>query len=175
MDISDLRDSILRMLSNYGVREAVFVGVEFRGLGSVPASGSLNLGGGDFGLEKIWQFDTVSALMDSAVLSGIASQSILIKGSRNSGLERVANRMQARLHQTRLEINLNALKNNYLYFKQRVGADKKVMCMVKAFGYGSGSFESARALQALAVDYLGVAYIDEGIALRNAGLLFRLW
>jgi len=170
MDISDLRDSILRMLSNYGVREAVFVGVEFRGLGSVPASGSLNLGGGDFGLEKIWQFDTVSALMDSAVLSGIASQSILIKGSRNSGLERVANRMRARLHQTRLEINLNALKNNYLYFKQRVGEGKKVMCMVKAFGYGSGSFESARALQALAVDYLGVAYIDEGIALRNAGI-----
>ena len=170
MDISDLRDSILRMLSNYGVREAVFVGVEFRGLGSVPASGLLNLGGGDFGLEKIWQFDTVSALMDSAVLSGIASQSILIKGSRNSGLERVANRMQARLHQTRLEINLNALKNNYLYFKQRVGEGKKVMCMVKAFGYGSGSFESARALQALAVDYLGVAYIDEGIALRNAGI-----
>ena len=108
--------------------------------------------------------------MDSAVLSGIASQSILIKGSRNSGLERVANRMQARLHQTRLEINLNALKNNYLYFKQRVGEGKKVMCMVKAFGYGSGSFESARALQALAVDYLGVAYIDEGIALRNAGI-----
>jgi alanine racemase len=130
----------------------------------------LNVGGSNFGLEKIWQFDTVSALMDSAVLSGIASQSILIKGSRNSGLERVANRMQARLHQTRLEINLNALKNNYLYFKQRVGEGKKVMCMVKAFGYGSGSFESARALQALAVDYLGVAYIDEGIALRNAGI-----
>lgn len=184
MDISDLRDSILRMLSNYGVREAVFVGMEFRGLRSVPASGSLNLGEGatvisgglsnlarvNSTLEKIWQFDTVAALMDSAVLSGIASQSILIKGSRNSGLERVANRMQARLHQTRLEINLNALKNNYLYFKQRVGADKKVMCMVKAFGYGSGSFESARALQALAVDYLGVAYIDEGIALRNAGI-----
>ena len=184
MDISDLRDSILRMLSNYGVREAVFVGVEFRGLGSVPASGDLNLGEGakvisgglsnlarvNSTLEKIWQFDTVAALMDSAVLSGIASQSILIKGSRNSGLERVANRMQARLHQTRLEINLNALKNNYLYFKQRVGEGKKVMCMVKAFGYGSGSFESARALQALAVDYLGVAYIDEGIALRNAGI-----
>lgn len=159
MDASDLRDSILRMLSNYGVREAVFVGEEYRGLV-----------GGDFGLAKVWQFDTVSALMDSAVLSGIASRSILIKGSRSAGLERVANRLQARLHQTRLEINLHALKNNYLYFKQRVGAGKKVMCMVKAFGYGSGSFESARALQALAVDYLGVAYIDEGIALRNAGI-----
>jgi alanine racemase len=191
MEVSDLRDSILRMLSNYGVREAVFVGMEYRGLGSVPASGELNLGVGatvisgglsnlkkgdrklgvsDFGLEKVWQFDTVSALMDSAVLSGIASRSILIKGSRSAGLERVANRLQARFHQTRLEINLHALKNNYLYFKQRVGAGKKVMCMVKAFGYGSGSFESARALQALAVDYLGVAYIDEGIALRNAGI-----
>ncbi|GDX50372.1 bifunctional UDP-N-acetylmuramoyl-tripeptide:D-alanyl-D-alanine ligase/alanine racemase [Bacteroidota bacterium] len=159
MDASALRDSILRMLSNYGVTEAIFVGEEYRGLV-----------GGDFGLEKVWQFDTVSALMDSAVLSGIASRSILIKGSRSAGLERVANRLQARLHQTRLEINLHALKNNYLYFKQRVGAGKKVMCMVKAFGYGSGSFESARALQALAVDYLGVAYIDEGIALRNAGI-----
>ncbi|MCX6175747.1 MAG: alanine racemase [Bacteroidetes bacterium] len=191
MEAADLRDSILRMLSNYGVTEAVFVGEEYRGLGSVPASGDLNLGVGssaisgglsilkkgdlkfgvsDFGLEKVWQFDTVAALMDSAVLSGIASRSILIKGSRSAGLERVANRLQARLHQTRLEINLHALKNNYLYFKQRVGAGKKVMCMVKAFGYGSGSFESARALQALAVDYLGVAYIDEGIALRNAGI-----
>jgi alanine racemase len=159
MEAADLRDSILRMLSNYGVTEAVFVGEDYRGLGV-----------SDFGLEKVWQFDTVSALMDSAVLSGIASRSILIKGSRSAGLERVANRLQARLHQTRLEINLYALKNNYLYFKQRVGADKKVMCMVKAFGYGSGSFESARALQALAVDYLGVAYIDEGIALRNAGI-----
>ena len=159
MEAADLRDSILRMLSNYGVTEAVFVGEEYRGLV-----------GGDFGLAKVWQFDTVVALMDSAVLSGIASRSILIKGSRSAGLERVANRLQARLHQTRLEINLHALKNNYLYFKQRVGAGKKVMCMVKAFGYGSGSFESARALQALAVDYLGVAYIDEGIALRNAGI-----
>ena len=159
MEAADLRDSILRMLSNYGVTEAVFVGEEYRGLV-----------GGDFGLAKVWQFDTVVALMDSAVLSGIASRSILIKGSRSAGLERVANRLQARFHQTRLEINLHALKNNYLYFKQRVGAGKKVMCMVKAFGYGSGSFESARALQALAVDYLGVAYIDEGIALRNAGI-----
>ena len=169
MEAADLRDSILRMLSNYGVTEAVFVGEEYRGLGSVPGSGDLDMGGG-FGLAKVWQFDTVSALMDSAVLSGIASRSILIKGSRSAGLERVANRLQARLHQTRLEINLHALKNNYLYFKQRVGAGNKVMCMVKAFGYGSGSFESARALQALAVDYLGVAYIDEGIALRNAGI-----
>ena len=175
MEAADLRDSILRMLSNYGVTEAVFVGEEYRGLSSVPASdgvdgGLRNSAVVDFGLEKVWQFDTVSALMDSAVLSGIASRSILIKGSRSAGLERVANRLQARLHQTRLEINLHALKNNYLYFKQRVGAGKKVMCMVKAFGYGSGSFESARALQALAVDYLGVAYIDEGIALRNAGI-----
>ena len=175
MEAADLRDSILRMLSNYGVTEAVFVGEEYRGLSSVPASdgvdgGLRNSAVVDFGLEKVWQFDTVAALMDSAVLSGIASRSILIKGSRSAGLERVANRLQARLHQTRLEINLHALKNNYLYFKQRVGAGKKVMCMVKAFGYGSGSFESARALQALAVDYLGVAYIDEGIALRNAGI-----
>lgn len=176
MEAADLRDSILRMLSNYGVREAVFVGMEYRGL--VADSGLMPVLDGDMStldevspsLSKVWQFDTVAALLDSAVLSGIASQSILIKGSRNTGLESVANRMQARLHQTRLEINLNALKNNYLYFKQRVGEGKKVMCMVKAFGYGSGSFESARALQALAVDYLGVAYIDEGIALRNAGI-----
>jgi alanine racemase len=182
MEFSDLRDNILRMLSNYGIGQAIFVGKEYRGLVGevldVAGSGMTNSGVSGVelsralgsSLSKIWQFDSVAALLDSAVLSGIASQSILIKGSRNSGLERVASRLQSRLHQTRLEINLNALKNNYLYFKQRVGEGKKVMCMVKAFGYGSGSFESARALQALAVDYLGVAYIDEGIALRNAGI-----
>jgi alanine racemase len=65
---------------------------------------------------------------------------------------------------------LGALKHNFLHFKRLAGEGKKVMCMVKAFGYGSGSFESASALQALAVDYLGVAYVDEGIALRNAGI-----
>ncbi|MCX8483691.1 MAG: alanine racemase [Bacteroidia bacterium] len=109
-------------------------------------------------------------LLGAAWLGGVSGRAILVKGSRSSGLERVVSRLQARLLQTRLEIHLGALKHNFLHFKRLAGEGKKVMCMVKAFGYGSGSFESASALQALAVDYLGVAYVDEGIALRNAGI-----
>ena len=169
-ELGDLHSSIVRMLANYGVDRVIFVGKEFRGLAGKAATNDSATEASDIAVGKEWQFDTVEALLDSALLSGITFTSLLIKGSRSTGLERVANRLQLRLHQTRLEINLNALKNNYLLFRERVGMGKKLMCMVKAFGYGSGSFESARALQALAVDYLGVAYIDEGVALRNAGI-----
>lgn len=154
MDAAALRGRLMQMLSKYGVGEVVFVG----GIGGVGEDLVVN------------SFVSTQALLDASFLEGISGRAILVKGSRSSGLERVVSRLQARLLQTRLEIHLGALKSNYLHFKKLAGQGKKVMCMVKAFGYGSGSFESASALQALAVDYLGVAYVDEGIALRNAGI-----
>jgi alanine racemase len=69
-----------------------------------------------------------------------------------------------------MEINLNALQNNLNFYKSKLGPGVKLMAMVKAFSYGSGSFEVANMLQFNRVDYLAVAYIDEGIALRNAGI-----
>ena len=151
MDIGSLRLRLMEMLKGFGVEEVVWVGGEYAGMEGLV-------------------FEDMGALLGSAWLSQVSGRAILVKGSRSSGLERVVARLQARLLQTRLEIHLGALKHNFLHFKRLAGEGKKVMCMVKAFGYGSGSFESASALQALAVDYLGVAYVDEGIALRNAGI-----
>ena len=151
MDKAALRERLFDVVKGYGVSEVIWVGKEYRGMDGLV-------------------FEDTTALLGSVWLSGVSNKAILVKGSRSSGLERVVARLQARLLQTRLEIHLGALKHNYLHFKRLAGEGKKVMCMVKAFGYGSGSFESASALQALAVDYLGVAYVDEGIALRNAGI-----
>lgn len=119
-------------------------------------------------------FPDMPSLLASSSLSELSEKAILVKGARKLGLERVVSQLQERFHQTQLEINLGALKNNYLYFQTLLPEGVKTMCMVKAFGYGSGSFESARALQALGLHYLGVAYVDEGIALRKAGIVLPI-
>ena len=151
MDSVALRARLLEVVKGFGVDEVIWVGREYAGMAGMV-------------------FEDTEALLGSGWLAAVSGRAILVKGSRSSGMERVVSRLQARLLQTRLEIHLGALKHNFLHFKRLAGEGKKVMCMVKAFGYGSGSFESASALQALAVDYLGVAYVDEGIALRNAGI-----
>ena len=69
-----------------------------------------------------------------------------------------------------MEINLNALLNNLNFYKSKLKPGVKIMAMVKAFSYGSGTFEVANMLQYNKVDYLAVAYIDEGVALRQAGI-----
>jgi alanine racemase len=73
-------------------------------------------------------------------------------------------------HGTVLEINLDAITNNLNYFRDKVGQHIKMMVMVKAFAYGSGSTEVANLLQFHGVDYLAVAYTDEGVALRQNGI-----
>ncbi len=95
---------------------------------------------------------------------------ILIKGARKFGFEKISNALQQKAHETVLEINLNALVHNLNYYRARLKAETKIMCMVKAFAYGSGSTEIASTLQFQGVDYLTVAYADEGVELRKAGI-----
>lgn len=95
---------------------------------------------------------------------------ILIKGARVFGLERVVNLLAQKAHQTRLEIELPSLLHNLQQYKKSLPPTTKVMAMVKAFAYGSGSAEVASVLQYHGIDYLGVAYADEGIELRKAGI-----
>ena len=78
--------------------------------------------------------------------------------------------MQQKVHETVLEINLTALIDNFNYFKSKISKQTKIMAMVKAFSYGSGSFEIANILQYHQADYLAVAYADEGVELRKAGI-----
>ena len=97
-------------------------------------------------------------------------EAILIKGAREFRFERVASLLQKKYHQTQLEINLNTLVENLNIYKAQLKTDTKIMIMVKAFSYGSGTVEIARALEFQKVDYLAVAVADEGIELRQAGI-----
>jgi len=97
-------------------------------------------------------------------------ETILLKGARAFSFERISKLLTLKIHDTSLEINLNALEHNLNYYKSRLDKRTKLMVMVKAFSYGSGSFEIANLLQFNHVDYLAVAYPDEGITLRIGGI-----
>ena len=102
--------------------------------------------------------------------SGFSHEHILLKGAREFKFERIATLLQKKYHQTQLEINLNALIENLNKYKALLKPETKIMVMVKAFSYGSGTIEIARALEFQKVDYLAVAVADEGIELRQAGI-----
>lgn len=95
---------------------------------------------------------------------------ILLKGARSFGFESISKYLQQKSHDTVLEINLNRLVHNINFYRSQVSKEVKLMCMVKATGYGSGSTEIAFTLQHYHVDYLAVAYADEGVELRKAGI-----
>jgi alanine racemase len=95
---------------------------------------------------------------------------ILIKGSRLFGFERIAQELQLKTHQTRLETDLNAIVHNLNHFRSLLNEGVLTMVMVKALSYGSGTIEIAKLLQYHQADYLAVAFIDEGVELRKAGI-----
>lgn len=95
---------------------------------------------------------------------------ILLKGARIFEFEQIDKLLEQKVHQTVMEINLNALVSNLKIYQGLLAPSTKMMAMVKAFSYGSGSFEIANALQFHGIDYLAVAYTDEGVALRKAGI-----
>jgi len=97
-------------------------------------------------------------------------ETILLKGARVFEFEDIDRLLSEQIHQTVLEINLDALTNNLGQYRGRLEPATQLMAMVKAFSYGSGSFEIANRLQRDGVDYLGVAYADEGVALRKGGI-----
>jgi Alr-MurF fusion protein len=99
-----------------------------------------------------------------------SNELVLIKGARPFKFERISKRLEYKSHETVLEINLDALIHNLNFFKSRLKADTRLMVMVKAFSYGIGSFEIAHLLEYEKVAYLAVAYADEGIDLRKAGV-----
>lgn len=102
--------------------------------------------------------------------SQFKDETILIKGARIFEFEKIAHALEEKVHQTVLEINLNAIVHNLKAYQGFLHPSIKVMAMVKAFAYGSGGVEIAGILQYHKVDYLGVAYADEGVELRKAGI-----
>ena len=110
--------------------------------------------------EFIQQFHKISYRFSDAA--------ILLKGARSFGFEKISNLLQLKSHDTVFELNLNKLSSNINHYKMLIGEKVKLMCMVKAMGYGGGGSELARTLQHLGVHYLAVAYADEGVELRES-------
>ena len=98
------------------------------------------------------------------------NQTILLKGARAFEFEQIGMELQEKAHETVLEINFNHLVNNLNHFRSKIKPETKLMVMVKAFGYGSGNLEVSNVLQFHNVDYLTVAFADEGVELRRAGI-----
>lgn len=119
---------------------------------------------------KLDKYDTTTDFIKHNDVHSFANEAILIKGARRFKLERLLNLFQAKSHRTRLEISLSALRHNYSYIKSLVGSKTGIMVMLKALGYGAGTFELARLLQNVNASYVAVAYIDEGVELRQKGI-----
>lgn len=115
-------------------------------------------------------FQQTSSLIDALPAIDFNNECILIKGARIFEFEKVSSLLQEKTHETVLQINLSSMISNLNYYRSLTNKEVKTMAMVKAFAYGSGSVEIAHALQFHGIDYLAVAYADEGIALRKAGI-----
>lgn len=122
-----------------------------------------------FSMESLF-FSTTNDFLKHYVFSNFQSETILLKGARIFEFESIAKVLQRKSHQTIMEVNLEALVRNLNYYRMRLSPDTKIMAMVKAFSYGAGNVEIANTLQFHNVDYLTVAYTDEGVELRKSGI-----
>lgn len=124
-----------------------------------------------FQLMNDFQIDRVFLLNEGDSLQEELSDTvILIKGSTSSTLLRIANQLKEKRHQTHLRINLKSLRKNIVAHKQALPEGTKLMVMLKASGYGSGLDKIAQFMDDFGVDYFGVAFVDEGVAIRQAGI-----
>ncbi len=124
----------------------------------------------DIDIDLIKDYSSTEEFLDHLTELDLSNESILVKGARKYQFERIVQRLALRSHGTVLEINLNAISNNLMLYRSLIPKNVKLMAMVKAFSYGSGSFEVANLLQFSKVDYLTVAFADEGVELRTAGI-----
>jgi Alr-MurF fusion protein len=130
---------------------------------------AISRNGSFFKIESVY-FKTTDEFLKALNKESFKNEAILLKGSRTFEFERISNSLQQKAHRTVLEINLNAIVHNLNYFRSVLKPETKIMVMVKAFSYGSGTYEIANVLQYHKVDYLGVAFADEGVELRKAGI-----
>ena len=115
-------------------------------------------------------YSTTEALLADLPALDFQNETILVKGARRFGFERVVAALQQPQHGTVLEVNLDALTHNLQHYRRQLRPGTKLMVMVKAFAYGSGSYEVASLLEFQRADYLAVAYADEGQQLRDNGI-----
>ena len=145
------------LVQNRGIDKIIGVGEEIRSAAS------------RFDMEKYF-FRTTEELLASELIGQLKNEVVLIKGSRSFHFDDISDQLELKVHETILEINLNALVDNLNHYRSYLKPDTKMVCMVKASAYGAGSYEIAKTLQDHRVDYLAVAVADEGSDLRKAGI-----
>lgn len=115
-------------------------------------------------------FPDTPTFLHAAEIQNFQNELILVKGSRDFHFEEITKRLEKKIHETILEVNLDALIHNFNYYRSQLKPSTKMICMVKAYGYGAGSYELAKTLQDHRCDYLAVAVADEGVELRKEGI-----
>jgi alanine racemase len=115
-------------------------------------------------------FLDVQHFLTSDTFSSLRNELILLKGARSFGFDQITEQLEQKVHETILEVNLNAVVNNLNYYRSFLKPETKMVCMIKADAYGAGAIEIAKTLQDHRVDYLAVAVADEGVTLRKAGI-----
>lgn len=157
LSTQELYRKVADMVSHRGIDRLIGVGPE------ISASHSL------FGGKKTF-FSSSEALIESGLLDTLSNEMVLIKGSRKFGFEQITAALSLRVHETTLDVNLEAIVENLNFYRSFMKPETKITCMVKASAYGAGSVEIAKTLQDRGVDYLAVAVADEGAELRRAGI-----
>lgn len=151
---------LAKMISSYGVQKVIAVGTEAPAYLSQLLSKEIEL----------LCYDDTNHLLDHIYSLSFSDEAVLIKGARSFELEKLIPFMEQQVHETVLEVNMNAFQQNLKKIRGVLKPGVKTMAVVKAFGYGTGSYEMANLLQEQGIDYLTVAFADEGVALRKAGI-----
>ena len=158
MSDADLYAEVNALCMKRGVSRIIGIGPR------ITASAALFLVG-----EKSF-FATTDDFLHSELFRSLHDEVILIKGARPFGFDRITELLEQKVHETILEVNLNAVVDNLNYYRSFLKPETKLVCMVKADAYGAGAVEVAKTLQEHRVDYLAVAVADEGVTLRHNGI-----
>jgi Alr-MurF fusion protein len=156
-DQGELYEDVNNLLVNKGIARIIGIGNEIARQAD------------KFTIEKTF-FISTDDFLSRVPLSSFRDETILLKGARIFEFEKISSVLQQKVHETVLEINLDAIVHNINYYRSVLDPGTGIMAMVKAFSYGSGSFEIANLLQFHNIDYLAVAYADEGVELRKSGI-----
>ncbi len=158
-EATELYTKIAQLLAQKNINQLIGIGKEISSHVQLFSS-----------IKAVSFYESTEAFLSNVTSHHFHNEIILLKGARVFHFEKISNALEQKFHETQMEVNLNALRHNLNVYRSMLQPAVKMMAMVKAFSYGSGSFEIANVLQHAGVDYLAVAYTDEGVDLRKAGI-----
>ena len=157
---AELFPQLAHLLESYEVEKVIGIGTNFQEFAEI--------------FPTCTSYSDTDEFIKNYTYNNLSHAAILLKGARRFKFEKIAKVLEQKNHETRLEVNLNAISENFHHFKSLLKKETKVMVMVKAFSYGNGTYEIAHHLEYHKADFLAVAYVDEGIALRKKGIRTRI-